>query len=123
MPPDPKSTKPIEDAFRQAAGKSLRSIRSRVVVKRGRAIGTLVIVLNADERINTRDLLVGARDSASQADAETKPLTIAGEDGVLVVGGDGVNAAGSVGDCSAVTLFGATEAEVRAVAEKIARAE
>jgi hypothetical protein len=123
VPPDPKSTKPIENAFRQAAGDSIRSLRSRVVVKRGRAIGTLVIVLNADERMNTRDMLLGARDSAERANAEPKALTIAGEDGVLVVGGAGANAAGSVGDCSGVLLFGPTETEVTAVAGKLQRAE
>lgn len=117
--PDPKSTKPIKDAFRQVGGDSLRSLRSRVVVKKGRAVGTLVMVMNADERINPRDVLLGARDSADKAGTKPEELTIAGQDGVLIVSADGANAAGTVGDCSGVTLFGATEDEVRAVAEKI----
>jgi hypothetical protein len=121
--PDRKSTKPVEDAFRKAAGDSLRSVRSRVVVKSGRAVGTLVIVLNANERINPRDVLLGARDSADEAGAEPKELTIAGEDGVIVVSADGAAAAGTVGECSGVTLFGPTEAEVRAVAGRVRAGE
>jgi hypothetical protein len=120
---DRKTTKPVEDAFRKTGGDSFKSLRSRVVVKRGRAVGTLVIVLNANERMNPRDVLLGARDSASESGAEPKELTVAGEDGVLVVSADGAAAAGTVGDCSGVTLFGPTEAEVRAVAEKVQRPE
>jgi len=120
---DRKTTKPVEDTFRKAAGDGFKSLRSRVVVKRGRAVGTLVIVLNANERMNPRDVLLGARDGASKSGAEPKELTVAGEDGVIVVSADGAAAAGTVGDCSGVTLFGPTEDEVRAVAEKVQRPE
>jgi hypothetical protein len=123
VPPDRKSSKPIETALRNAAGESLRSLRTRVVVKRGRAIGTLVVVFNGKERAEPRDLLLGAKEGAEQAKVEPQPLTVADEDGVLVVSADGATAAGTVGDCSGVMLFGPTEAEVLAVAEKLQRAE
>jgi hypothetical protein len=120
---DPKSAKPVLDGFRQATGDGLRSMPTRVVVKRGRELGTLVVLLNADERMAARDLILGAKASADDAGAETKPLTIAGEDGALIVSSEGANAVGSVSDCTGVALFGVNEPEVRAVAEKLRRPE
>jgi hypothetical protein len=118
---DPKNAKPVVEQFRQAADGGLRSVRTRVVVKRGRAVGTLVVLLNADERMASRDLILGAKASADNAGADTKPLTIAGDDGALIVSAEGANAVGSVGDCTGIALFGVNEAEVRTVAEKVRR--
>jgi hypothetical protein len=119
VPSDPKGAKPIKDALRQEAGDKMRSIYSRVVTKRGRVNGTGVYVSNLDEHVDPRDVIAGAGEAADDIDVEPEPLTIAGEDAVLVAGPGGVVASGKVGDCSVVTLMSQNEAEVRAVAEKI----
>jgi hypothetical protein len=120
---DPKGSGDIKKSLREEAGDSIKSIYSRVVAKPGRVYGTGVYVANFDEAINPRDLIAGANVAAKEIDVEPEELTIAGEDAVLVSGPGGVVATGAVGDCSAVTLMGTKEAQVRAVAEQLQRAD
>lgn len=123
VPPDPNEVAPVRDALRQQLGERLRSLRARKVIKRGDVTGTLVYVTNNSERFNPRDLLLGADDIAEQVNAEPQPLTIAGEDGLIAAGPSVVAAGGAAGECAGVTLVGDTEADVRAIAAKIRRAQ
>ena len=118
---DPETAKPIVDGLRQEAAGSMRSIRTRVVAEPDRRYGTLVVLMNADERMAGRDMVLGAKESGDEIDAEIQDITIAGEEAALVVQPDGAGAVGSVGDCAGVALYAATEREVRAVAEKLQR--
>jgi len=114
---DPKTAEPIVEGLRKDAGGSMRSIRTRVVAEPDRRYGTLVVLMNADERMAGHDMVLGAKESGD----EIQDITIAGEEAALVVQPDGAAAVGSVGDCAGVALYAATEAEVRAVAGKLQR--
>jgi len=120
---DPKGAAQVKDPLRQALGDRLRSIHSRVVAKAGRLYGTGVYVLNLNQRVNSRQVIIGAQATAKEVGAEPQPFTIAGEDAVLVPQGEGVTASGVVGECSSVQMMAPTEAQLRVVAEKIRRAE
>jgi hypothetical protein len=120
---DPKTAKPIVDELRQETGEAVRSIRTRVVAEPDREYGTLLLLLNTDERTAGRDFLAGAKEGAKEVDAEVQDITIAGEEGALILTTDGAAAVGAVGDCTGLALYAATEAEVRAVAERIRQPE
>ena len=122
---DPKGAAEVKDPMRKALGNRLRSINSRVVAKAGRLYGTGVFVLNLDQRVNPSQVIVGAEATADELGAEPQKFTIAGEDAVLVPQGEGLVASGVVGECASVTLMApnSNEAQLRAVAEKIRRAE
>lgn len=120
---DPKTAKPIVDELRQEGKGAVRSVRTRVVAEPDRAYGTLVVLANWDERNAGRDMVLGAKQSQDDFDAEIQDMTIAGEEAALVVQPGGAAAIGAVGECAGVALYAGTEAEVRAVAEKIRRAE
>jgi hypothetical protein len=120
---DPKGAKLVRDSLREEIGEGLRSISTRVVAKPDSEYGTGVYVMNINERMDSRDVLLGGKAGADEVGLEPKPITIAGEDGLIAVGPDGVAATGVVGDCSSVTLMGDNEAAVRAVAESLRRAE
>ena len=121
--PDPTEVGPAKDALRQRLGTSLRSVGVRAVIKRDDGASTLVYVINNAELWLSRDVLLGADQIAEQLDAEPQKLTIAGEDGLLVAGPTMVLASGSAGECAGVTLLGSREADVRAIAAKIQRAQ
>jgi hypothetical protein len=80
-------------------------------------------VTNNAERYSSRDLLLGADEVAEQVNAEPQELTIAGDDGMIAAGPSVVVAGGGVGECAGITLVGDTEADVRAIAAKIRRAQ
>ena len=120
---DPQGAKPIKDELRSELGDTLRSVSSRVVAKRGRAMGAGVFVVNIDERMEPSEVIRGAEASADELGIDPQPITMAGEEGVLAIGPEGAVATGAVGECSAATIIAADEAEVRAVAESLRRAE
>jgi hypothetical protein len=124
VPPDPSQVGPVRAQLRQRLGEHLRSAPARLVIKpRDITATTLVYVTNIDERYDTRDLLLGADEMAEQVNAEPQELTIAGDDGVIAAGPSVVVAGGAVGECAGITLVGDTEADVRAIAAKIRRAQ
>jgi hypothetical protein len=122
---DPQGAAQFKKPMRQALGDRLRSINSRVVAKAGRLTGTGVFVLNLDQRVNPSQVILGAEATADELGAEPQEFTIAGEDAVLVPQGEGLVASGVVGECASVTLMApnSNEAQLRAVAETIRRAE
>jgi hypothetical protein len=124
VPSDPKSAAPFKKSLREESGNTVRSIYSRVVARPGRTYGTGVYVTNLNERMDPRAIEAGAKAAEEEPGIEHQELiTIAGEDALLLRGPGGVVVTGVAGDCSAVTLTGENEAQVRAVAESIRRAE
>ena len=124
VPPDPSQVGPVRAQLRQRLGEHLRSAPARLLIKpRDVTATTLVYVTNMDERYDTRDLLLGADRIAEEVNAEPQELTIAGADGIIAAGPSVVVAGGAVGECAGVSLVGDTEADVRAIAAKIRRAQ
>jgi hypothetical protein len=119
---DPKGAAQVKEPLRKALGARLRSIRSRVVAKSGRLYGTGVFVLNLSQRVEPRQVILGAKATADELGVEPEPFTIAGEDAVLVDQGEGLVASGVVGECASVTVMGPQEAPLRAVTERLRRA-
>jgi hypothetical protein len=119
---DKKGAAQVTDPLRRQLGDRLRGIRSGVVAKPGRVYGIGVFVLNLNQRVNPRQVIIGAEATARELGAETQPFTIAGQDGVLMPQGGGFVASGVVGECSSVMLMGPDEAQVRAVAKQLQRA-
>jgi hypothetical protein len=120
---DSKTAKPIVDELRKEGGGAVRSTRTRVVAEPDRQYGTLVVLVNWDEDDAGNHMVLGAKQSEDEVGVETRGMTIAGEDAVLAVGPDGAGAIGAVGKCAGIALYASTEAEVRAVAERIQRAD
>jgi hypothetical protein len=120
---DPKGAAQVKKPLRRALGDRLRSIHSRVVAKAGRVQGTGVFVLNLDQRVDPRQVILGAQATADELGVEPEPFTIAGEDAVLVPQGEGVVASGVVGECTSITLMSPDEAELQDVAAKVRRSE
>jgi hypothetical protein len=121
--PEPSEIGPIRHALRERLGHTLRSLGARTVINRDDGASTHVFVLNNHELWLSRDVLLGADQVAERLDAEPEKLTIAGDDGLLVIGPSAVLASGSGGDCAGVMVLGSREADVRAIAAKIRRAQ
>ena len=95
----------VVDFLRVALRGRLRLVETKVLLERGRRIGTGVTVLNAPERVSPQDFLAGALDGARDAGtARPRPIEIAGGEGVLVSTSDGTFASAVIGPCASVML-------------------
>jgi hypothetical protein len=120
VPPDERGMKRLTGPLRTALGDRIRSLRIRVVVKRGRVMGTAVIVVNSTESAgDSRGVMRGAQRSAEELGGEAKPVTIGGRPGAVVTAPGGAKASVAIDDCALVLLSGVDEPSVRAVATEI----
>jgi hypothetical protein len=97
---------PVVDLLRVAARGRLRLVETKVLLRRGRMIGTSLTVLNSRERPSAQgsvaDTLEGARAVGA---TRAKPIEIAGVKWALVPPpGGGALATAQIGTCAAVML-------------------
>jgi hypothetical protein len=103
----------VVDFLRVVLRGRLRLVETKVLLERGRRIGTGVTVLNAPERVSAQDFLAGALDGAQDTGMpRPRPIEIAGGEGVLVSTSDGAFAAAVVGTCAVVALTDGNEARL-----------
>jgi hypothetical protein len=103
----------VVDFLRIALRGRLRLVETKVLLERGRRIGTSVTVLNAPERVSAQDFLAGALDGARDAGApRPRPIEIAGGKGVLGSTSGGAVATALIGPCAAVMLSDGNQARL-----------
>jgi hypothetical protein len=115
VPGDKQRLKQIADQFKASIGKSWRGYDARVLVRRKKANGAAVMILNSDDKTTgSNDLIRGAEEGAEQSGQTAEPLTIAGQEGRVVQATDGAFIAmAPTGRCAVVLLIADTERLVR----------
>lgn len=117
---DERSLAPLIEKLTGGADGHIVSTQAGLVIAGRRQTGTAVIVGNSTEETNhPREILLGAQDAERESGIESRPFTLAGRLGVLIVGTDRVMVIGSVGTCGLVVLVDKREAALRRVAEAI----
>ena len=112
----------VVDFLRVVLRGRLRLVETKVLLERGRRIGTGVTVLNAPERVSAQDFLAGALDGARDTGLpRPRPIEIAGGEGVLVSTTDGAFAAAVIDTCAVVALTDGNEARLLRAASLLSR--
>jgi hypothetical protein len=114
---------PVVDLLRVAARGRLRLVETKVLLRRGRNIGTSLTVLNSRERPSAQgsvaDTLEGARAVGA---ARARPIEIAGVKWALVPApGGGALATAQIGTCASVVLTDGNRARLRRAVSLLSR--
>jgi hypothetical protein len=103
----------VVDFLRVALRGRLRRVETKVLLQRGRKIGTSLTVLNSRERPSAKGFLADTLEGARAAGAaRARPIEIAGGKGVLVSTSDGAFATAQVGTCASVMLTDGNQARL-----------
>lgn len=112
---DPAALGRVADQMRQTMGPAFRDWDGRVLVRRGAAIGTAVLVFNAKERIPSPDELLRQQEEAEEkAGFPAEPIAVGNTDGRLHQAPDGgYLAVAPAGECAMLMLAADREKWVR----------
>jgi hypothetical protein len=96
---------PVVDVLRVALRGRLRLVETKVLLERGREVGTSLTVLNSRERQSAQSFLADTLEGARAAGAaRPRPIEIAGGKGALVSTPGGAFATAQIGTCASVML-------------------
>jgi hypothetical protein len=112
---DPAALERVADQMKQTMGPAFRDWDGRVLVRRGAAMGTAVLVFNAKERIPPPDELLRQQEDAEQdAGLPAEPIAVGSTDGRLHQAADGgYLAVAPAGECAMMLLVADREKWVR----------
>jgi hypothetical protein len=121
VPGDKPRLKQIADQFKATVGKSWRGYDVRVLVRRKRANGAAVLVINSDDKTTgNSELIKGAERGAEQTGQTAEPVDIGGQEGRMVRAPDGAYIAmAPTARCAVVIVIADTAPLVRDAAAKI----
>jgi hypothetical protein len=116
---DPAALGRVADQMKETMGPAFRDWDGRVLVRRGAANGTAVLVFNAKERIPPPDELLRQQEEAEQdAGLPAEPIAVGSTDGRLHQAADGgYLAVAPAGTCAMLMLVADREKFVRDTAE------
>jgi hypothetical protein len=116
---DPAALGRVADQMKQTMGPAFRDWDGRVLVRRGAAMGTAVMVFNAKERIPPPDELLRQQEEAEEkAGLPAEPIAVGSTDGRLHQAVDGgYLAVAPAGECAMMMLVADREKWVRDTAE------
>jgi hypothetical protein len=121
VPGDKQRLKQVADQFKATVGESWRGYDARVLVRRKRANGAAVIVINSDDKTTgDSDLIKGAERGAERTGQTAEPVDIGGQEGRMVRAPDGAFIAmAPTGRCAIVIVIADTAPVARDAAAKI----
>ncbi len=115
---DKKTTEAYEKIMREALGEELRGSSTRVHIRKQAMYGTGVMAVNSATPLD--GFLEGAMKGGRETAKKAVPLTIAGNEGVLLHAQDGTFfATAEYGRCSIVALYSHREKLLRTTAEQL----
>ena len=116
---DPAALGRVADQMKETMGPAFRDWDGRVLVRRGAANGTAVLVFNAKEHIPPPDELLRQQEKAEQdAGLPAEPIAVGSTDGRLHQAADGgYLAVAPAGTCAMLMLVADRERFVRDTAE------
>jgi hypothetical protein len=117
-----KALKLVAEQFKPKMGDSWRGYDAKVLVRRGELNGAAVIVINSDDKTNSRggDLSRSFEAGAKQRGVETEKIVIGGQEGRMVPTIDGAFLAmAPAGECAVAVLVADQAALVRDAASVI----
>jgi hypothetical protein len=121
VPGDKQRLKQVADQFKATVGESWRGYDARVLVRRKRANGAAVIVINSDDKTTgDSDLIKGAERGAERTGQTAEPVDIGGQEGRMVRAPDGAFIAmAPTARCAIVIVIADTAPLARDAAAKI----
>ena len=106
-----KVLKEFAMGLRKEMGPSWRGYDAKVLIRRDKAEGTVVMVINAHEKTGGKNgFIAGAMQAEKAGDAEGRPLDFAGQEGRFQKTPDGgFLAMAPAGECSMILLIAGSE--------------